>query len=225
MSEVNVSTTYRKVADLFFVKNLEVDIPGFIIHARLMHVDEKSTNSNYDVYVARNNGEGKSPTIIRDWTMRGAYQPRDGGEKMFRHRSNYGATIYTIGGVRELQAKNNLISAIFDALLGSCDTSDKAVIASYAEVAFAMFAHGVTTIPISDQYRASVVTPDNNLFGSRVWHVNMDGFVFNHTTWTLNIDSKIRLVARDDEVNTTYRDVDVMFISSAHQLIDANKVM
>lgn len=223
--EVNVSTTICKKADLMFVKMLEIDIPGFIIHARLMHVDEESTNSSYDVYVARNNGAGKSPTIIRDWTMRGAYQPRSGGDKMFHHRNNYGATIYTIGATDHIYAKNNLISAIFDSLLGSCDVSDEDTIQNYVEVARAMYVHGVVQMSQTDQYRASVVTPNNDVTGSRVWYINVKGFMFGYTTWTLNIDGDTRITHRDVRLTTTYEQIMMKLHEKIALLCEVNKVM
>lgn len=206
MSEVSVKTMFRKTTDVIYVKNLEIHIPGYFINARLIHLDEVATNSSYDVWVARDNGEGKTPTIVRDWTMRGAYQPRSGGDKMFDHRNNYGATIYTLGGDKEGYAKNNLIAAIFDALLGSCDTSNTDVVTEYVLAAEAMHESGVVQIR-TDNYRASVITPCNNLNGSRTWHINSDGFKFGGTIWTFNIDSWNRLTHRDDALGTTAKDV------------------
>lgn len=206
MSEVNVKTTFRTVADLVYVKNLEIQIPGYFINARLIHLDEAATNSSYDVWVARDNGEGNSPTIVRDWVMRGAYQPRSGGNKMFNHRNNYGATIYTLGSDKENYAKSNLIAAIFDALLGSCDTSNTDVITEYVMAAEAMHTSGLIQIT-TDNYRASVITPCNNLNGSRTWHIDADSFKFAGTMWTFNIDSWNRMTHRDDALGTTAKDV------------------
>lgn len=206
MSEVNVKTTFRKVVDVTYVKNLEIHIPGYFINARLIHLDEAATNSSYDVWVARDNGEGKTPTIVRDWTMRGAYQPRSGGDKMFNHRNNYGATIYTLGSDKETYAKTNLICAIFDALLGSCDTGDTDVITEYVMAAEAMHAAGLVHVS-TDNYRASVITPCNSLSGSRTWRIDGDGFKFSGTMWTFNIDSWNRLTHRDEALGTTAKDV------------------
>lgn len=206
MSEVNVKATFRKVADVTYVKNLEIHIPGYFINARLIHLDEAATNSSYDVWVARNNGEDKTPTMVRDWTMRGAYQPRSGGDKMFNHRNNYGATIYTLGADKETRAKNNLVLAIFDALLGSCDISNTDVITEYVMAAEAMHEAGLINLT-TDNYRASVITPCNNLTGSRTWRIDGDGFKFAGTMWTFNIDSWNRMTHRDDALGTTAKDM------------------
>lgn len=223
MSEVSIKTAFRKVDNLVYAKSLELHIPGYLIHARLMHLDE-ATNSSYDVYVARDIGEGKIPEVVRDWVMRGFYQPRGHGESL-GHRKGYGGTVYTLGGTREATVKNNLIAAIFDSLLGTCDTDDLDKLNQYKDAAFAMFSNGVVPLPITDSYRASVVTPDDNITGARVWFVNVDGFMYQHTTWTLHIDRSTRLTYRDDVTPMTYRKVRELLDGKIAELFNSNKNM
>lgn len=224
MLEVSVKTTFHKVDELYYVRNLEMHIPGYFVNARLIHLDEASTNSSYDVYVARNLGEGKSPEIVRDWTMRGFYQPR-GHEASLKHRHNHGGTIYTLGAYREHVASGNLINAIFDALLGYCDVSDVNTINSYKAAARGMYNAGVVTGVANSQYQADIITPYENLRGSRVWFINADDFMYGHTTWTLTLDGFTRMTHRESVVNTTYRDIDALFNAKAAEIVRANKNM
>ncbi|QXO10142.1 hypothetical protein pEaSNUABM37_00181 [Erwinia phage pEa_SNUABM_37] len=224
MSEVSVKTAFRRIDDLFYVKNLEMHIPGYFINARLIHLDEASTNSTYDVYVARNLGEGRLPGIVRDWTMRGFYQPRGDGASL-KHRHNQGGTIYTLGSTREHVASGNLINAIFDALLGYCDVSDLATIDSYKVAARAMYTAGVVAGVANNQYQADIVTPYEHLRGTRVWFINADDFMYGHTTWTLALDGFTRMTHRESVINTTYRDIDALFTAKAVEITQASKAM
>jgi len=222
MSEVSINAAFRKVDKLVYVKTLELHIPGYLIHARLMHLNESTTNSSYDVYVARDHGQGKSPEIVRDWTMRGFYQPRGHGESL-EHRKGYGGTVYTLGGLREATVKNNLIAAIFDSLLGSCEFDDLDVLIQYKDAAFAMFSNGVVPLPITDSYRASVLTPDDDITAVRVWFVNADGFTYQHTTWTLHIDRATRLTYRDDVTPVSYRKAREFLLNNTERFISSKR--
>lgn len=224
MSEVNVKATFLNTDGVNYVKHLDIFIPDYLIHARLISLDEESTNVSYELYVARNNQPGRTPTVIRDWTMFGFYQPRMHGASL-AHRGREGGTLFTLGSVHEHAAKDNLIAAIFDSLLGYSNVSDKKVIDQYVKAAHAMYRAGLGPNSITDQYRASIITPHYDLDGTRVWFVNAKEFMFGHTTWTLTIDGFSRITHRDREINTTHDKILQLFIQKMSEVIEANKVM
>lgn len=207
MQQITVKAEHQEHNGIQYVKMLEIELPDYRIGARLLRLEEDSTNTTYDVWIGRNMrvADGKS-IIIRDWSMRGAYRPVAGGDKLFNHRSNYGATLYTQGSPYAHESTARLISAIFDNLLGTCDEANTDVISDYVGVAEAMYQARLVN-GIENQYRASIMTPNKNLTGSRVWRVEQDQLKFDSTVWTLNIDGANRLTHRDHALGTTYKKV------------------
>lgn len=214
MQQITVKVEHQEHNGIQYVKMLEIELPEYRIGARLLRLEEDSTNTTYDVWIGRNQRKLGENVIIRDWSMRGAYRPVAGGDKLFNHRSNYGATLYTQGSPYAHESTSRLISAIFDNLLGTCDEADTDIISDYVGVAEAMYQARLVT-GIENQYRASIMTPNKNITGSRVWRVEQDQFKFDSTVWTFNIDGHNRLTHRDHALGTTYKKVVEIMVNKA----------
>lgn len=202
----SVSATFRKLDNLFFVKKLEVEIDEYSIHANLIHLDDNTTNCSYEVWVARKIVNGERNCIVRDWVIRGGHAPwSKKGEPMtfLAHRAQYGGTNWLMGSDAQNDATSNLICAIFDNLLGCCDTEDENVLKDYVRAAEAMYRARLVG-SIGNRYSLAVMAPNENINAKRTWDYRDGKFVYIGTTWTLTIDMFNRVSFRDLTMTTTY---------------------
>lgn len=202
----SVNATFRMLDKLFFVKKLEVELDEYSIHANLIHLDEDTTNVSYEVWVARKIVNGERNCIVRDWVIRGGHAPwSKQGEPMtfLAHRSQYGGSNWLMGSDNKHDATNNLIGAIFDNLLGCCDTDDENVLKDYVRAAEAM--HNARVInAINNRYTCAVMAPNESISAKRAWDHRDGKFIYIGTTWTLTLDMFNRVSFRDLEMTTTY---------------------
>ncbi|QKE54483.1 hypothetical protein ACSA002_1690 [Salmonella phage vB_SalM_SA002] len=202
----SVNATFRQLDNLFFVKKLEVELDEYSIHANLIHLDDNTTNCSYEVWVARKIVNGERNCIVRDWVIRGAHAPwGKKGEPMtfLSHRAQYGGTNWIMGSPAQHDAASNLICAIFDNLLGCCDTEDENVLKDYVRAAEAMYRARLVG-SIGNRYNCAVMAPNENINAKRAWDYRDGKFVYIGTTWTLTIDMFNRVSFRDLEMTTTY---------------------
>lgn len=229
MYELNLNASCEKIGNVFYVKNLELAVEDHFINVRLIKDDANHSELTYDVYVGKSNGEGKPPLpIVRDWMMRGTNSvsghPVPDIADFIKHRACYGGTVFNLGGMTEQIAISNLTHAIFDNLLGSCDTRNEDQINGYVAAAQALYDSRLIGY-FENQYKASVMTPDQRITGSRTWRTSNGKLSFAGTVWTYYVNTQTRMTHFTHDLTTTYDDVVAVFADVAATMVAANKAL
>lgn len=227
MYELNLNAVCEKVNNTFYVKNLELAVEDHFINVRLLRESANYYELTYDVYVGKSNGDGKPPSpVVRDWMMRGNNNdvPFSDDIDPFKHRACYGGTAFNLGGASERVVIGNMLHAIFDNLLGSCDTRDAAKIKGYVSAAQALYNSRLVG-DFEKQYKAAILTRNQYITGMRTWRTHNGKLSFVNTLWTYHVNPTTRMTHMDSDLTTTYDDVVAVFADVAATMAATNKVI